>query len=262
MPPFRPRGSRIRSAPLRKSTQFFKLFYNGIDITDRYDSNMPCVNVNKLRINLHLLGAVLFFFKRSRNRQAPITEKQIAEKAHQIAMTGRDYGEVFSCTDTLKVWIPESIEQKLDEISNFLNTTKSDFIRQIIFVHLYGRYDFLGYVERNQHYFSDPDSNMNGVDFSLVSDDRDKGFAARFKAWRNPKNSESPPPPVPLPKKEKQIAATKIFLPARMKSDLIKQAENKYLPVSEYVRQVIIVHLLGQQNLFPILPKDMKEGFE
>lgn len=35
----------------------------------------------------------------------------------------------------------------LDEMTTFLDTSISDYVRQILFIHLYGRYDLLGLLE-------------------------------------------------------------------------------------------------------------------
>lgn len=186
----------------------------------------------------------MIFFKRSRNKQPPFQEKQLDERQYNISMSGRDFGDLFTCSAALKVWLPDSIELQLQEMSFFLNISVSDLIRQILFIHLYGRYDFLGYVERSLHHFKDPASVVDDVMFSLTDDD------------------EPPPTPVPEPPKEKQVAATKIFLPERMKQDLLAISEKRLVPVSEYCRSVIKSHLMGQYGDLPESPMKDEEGFE
>lgn len=170
-------------------------------------------------------------------------------------MSGRNFGDLFTCTEALKVWLPETVESQLGEVSCFLNISISDLIRQILFIHLYGRYDFLGYVERSLHHFKDPQTVVSKAMFSLLDDD-----VPDNECSLPGKKQESEPAPEPL--KEKQIAATKVFLPERMKNDLLALAAKKIQPVSEYCRQVIITHLHGHQGTFSETPAGVYEGIE
>jgi hypothetical protein len=58
------------------------------------------------------------------------------------------------------------------------------------------------------------------------------------------------------------VAATKIFLPERMKQDLLAISEKRLVPVSEYCRSVIKSHLMGQYGDLPESPIKEEEGFE
>jgi hypothetical protein len=178
------------------------------------------------------------FFKRSRNKSTPINEKQIELSEYNVSINEDQYTDLFECTATLKIWLPESIENQLSEISYFLDVSVSDFIRQIIFVHLYGRYAFLGCVEREIHHF-DEKAFMPKVCYAKSVSPQSTGQTT----------------------KEKLVSATKIYLPQRMKDDLLSFAETKYQPVSEYCRQLIITHLHGQKGVFPEKPSGLDEGF-
>jgi len=179
------------------------------------------------------------FFKRTRNKQSPINEKQIESRKYHISVCDEQYADLFECTTTLKVWLPETVENQLSELSCFLDVSVSDFIRQIIFVHLYGRYAFLGCIEREVHIF-DERAFMPKVCYSMPS------YPGREK-------QKAP---------DKMVCATKIYLPKRMKDDLLIQAAKKYQPVSEYCRQIIILHLHGLQTTYPDPPEGLDEGFE
>jgi len=201
----------------------------------------------------------MIFFRRSRHKLSPSAEKRTAEQEHTIAMTGRhDYQQLFRCDAALKIWLPPSIDKMLCEISRFQNTTVADFIRQVLFVHLYGRYDFLGYVERNLHYFYDPGAVLDAVEYSLTTDD-DCHSTGRFSFFGKKKQSPPPPPP---PSQEKREAALRIPIPSKMKNDLVTMAEQDYLPVSELARRIISIHLLGYQATFEALPAGIQEGVE
>jgi hypothetical protein len=205
----------------------------------------------------------MIFFKRSRNKLPPVQESRLEAKQYTITMSGRNLRDLFNCTAALKVWLPESVETQLNEVSLFLNVSVSDLIRQILFIHLYGRYDFLGYVERSLHYFKDPQSVVNDVMFSLADDAPPKKKRSLFGKKQEPVPAPAPKPvPAPEPPKEKQVAATKIFLPERMKQDLLAMSEKRLIPVSEYCRLVLKSHLMGQYGSLPESPIKDEEGFE
>jgi len=204
----------------------------------------------------------MIFFKRSRNTSTPITEKRIAQKQYLISMTGRhDYEQLFRCDAAIKVWFPSSTARMLREISQFQNITVADFIRQVLFINQYGRYDFLGYVERDLHNFCDPDEVMDTALFSLATDDDNgKGLLSGF--LKKAESSNKNPPKKTSPPQEVKDVSLRIPIPAKMKNDLVAMAEKDYLPVSEFVRRVITVHLLGQQAAFESPPAGMQEGVE
>lgn len=148
-----------------------------------------------------------FFFRKKDNTDE-------AKPREWIKLSGRPYNE-YECRDVaIKIWLPEVVEGKIDEVCNCIDTTKSDFIRQILFVHLYGRADFLALVQMQHSSLYDQDS---GVRFKKVPSDT--------------------PPPI--------IVGLKIWVPSKLKSDLDKLAISKKMSLSSYAREIITTHLFG-----------------
>ena len=113
-------------------------------------------------------------------------------------------------------------------------------IRQILFQHLYGRYDLIGLVERQKY---DPVKPYSASRFSI-----------------SPSASSSIPTPTP-----KKVAGVKVFIPERMRNDLDVLAAGKYQTISEYVRLVILNHLFGvlhSSGIKSVAPGDFGEGVE
>lgn len=151
-----------------------------------------------------------FFFRRKENTKD--------EKSREwIRLSGRPYNDYIHSDASLKIWLPEAIESKLDEVGAYIDTTKSDFIRQILFVHLYGRTDFLALIQM-QHPSLVPSAAAAGISFSTVT-------------------SVSSPP--------KNDVGMKIWLPAQMKADLDRLAIKHGMSMSSYAREVITTHLVG-----------------
>jgi hypothetical protein len=177
------------------------------------------------------------FFFRKKDESRPIDAARRQRDGFVISMAG-DYSDMEKNTATLKVWLPESTERHLEELATYLDTSVSDFIRQILFQHLYGRYDLIGLVERQKRNPDEPDVPFEGAKFSL---------APTFEPSNN------------------KVAGVKIFIPSRMRIDLEKLSRDKYLTISEYVRLVIMNHLYGTLNSAAIsftVPQLADEGFE
>lgn len=191
----------------------------------------------------------MWFFRRSKDKPTPVEERKQSSRPFKISMTERDYGEMFHCDVAMKVWLPESIELQLSEITDFLDIPVSDFVRQILFQHLYGRYDLLGHVERKLFTFDDPDHVQSRVRFALARIEVDE-------VPPEPMNAAAKTPPEP------KIAALRVNIPQRMKTDLLHLAGKKHLTISHYARNVIVAHLLGHQDTIPSAPPDVDEGIQ
>jgi len=179
------------------------------------------------------------FFFRSKDNARPTETARQQKATYKVSMTGSNYSEMRRNDVTLKVWLPESVEQQLGELTSYLNTSLSDLIRQILFQHLYGRYDLIGLVERQK--FNPEEIPYDGIRFSIA-----------------PSAPGTPPPPPP-----KKVAGVKVFIPERMRKDLDTLAGTKYQTISEYVRLVILNHLFGALQTAGILPapaSDIAEG--
>lgn len=155
------------------------------------------------------------FFFRKKDQARP---KQPPRDCYSIELSGRDYQQMTESKAALKLWLPESVEQKIDQMCNFVNTSASDLIRQILFIHLYGRYDLFGLMERQIGTFNLGQPPM----FSQTADNLHQPAIV-----------------------EKSNADVKVWLPVRMKEDLDKLALQNKMSMSHYAREVITTHLFG-----------------
>jgi predicted DNA-binding protein len=182
-----------------------------------------------------------FFRKKDEPRPVEAAKKQRAE--YKVNMTGSNYSEMRQNDSTLKVWLPEAVEMHLDELTTYLQTSVSDLLRQILFQHLYGRYDLIGLVERQKF---NPEEPYPGIRFSC--------------APCPPGTLSTSPPPAP-----KKAVGVKVFIPERMRKDLDNLAGSKHKTISEYVREVLFNHLYGafhSKGLQTTPPSNADEGIE
>jgi hypothetical protein len=156
-----------------------------------------------------------FFFRKKDDSRAAIPRQE-----HVITMTNRDFSELDDDKAALKFWIPESVEIIMDELSSKFDTSASDSYRQMLFVHLYGRYDLTGLLERQDHRFALNEEPFYSIDFTALANT------------------------VPTPE-EKSIADVKVWVPLKMKDDLQLLANRKGMKLSQYVRSVVMDQLLG-----------------
>lgn len=138
---------------------------------------------------------------------------------HNIALTGRDFYWLGENDAFLKVRLSEDQEQMVDEICSFLDISASDFIRQVLFIHLYGRYDLLGLLERQ---------------LPALQEGRSVIISA---------------PPEETPGRPLNKADIKVWLPRVMKNDLTFLAKKEGMTLSKYTRTVIVTHLTGHPAL-------------
>lgn len=171
-----------------------------------------------------------FFFRKKDERKtyefAPRTE---------ISLSGRAYNRFQDRDCAIKIWVPESAKTKIDEICSYLDTSASDFIRQVLFVHIYGRTDFLGLTQMRHP--SIVDSHIStGIRFSTPPSD---GLPFTMQQ--------------PVAPKQKIDSSFKVWVPAKFSSDLGTLAIRHGETISSYVRKVFLTHLFGTLPFNPTL---------
>lgn len=160
------------------------------------------------------------------NRKRDIRTSAADTPDPQIIMSGRPYNRDYAERDTgLTLWLKPSLVQKIDQGCAYLDISRSDFLRQILFIHLYGRIDFLGLLQfRNQIAMNDTDVVRS------ASPTVDSGVKTVKKKDKGP---------------EQNTASVKIWVPAQLKTDLEELASINSEPMSSYARKVITSHLIG-----------------
>lgn len=186
----------------------------------------------------------LKFFGR---RKDSIYPSEANSETYKIKLSERNYDELAICDVALKFWLPEFIEQKINEMCTFQDTSASDIIRQILFIHLYGRYDLFGLIERQNTTF-----RLNSISSKLH--------------YCEANSSKDNKPPKIRPEAQvidKNIADVKVWIPSKMKDDIKSLADQHGKKPSAYVREAIITHLMGNVSIQATLnpPSDEEVNF-
>lgn len=166
-----------------------------------------------------------FFFRKKDERKSDEGRPLL-----QINMSGRPYNSYSERDVAIKLWLPESIKDRLNEVCTYIDTSISDFLRQVLFIHLYGRVDFLGLLQ-SKH----PTALNSHIDTGIVPDITPQ-VELEIKAVKKKPSKTEP---------EKSTSSVKIWIPTKMKTDLDQLAIKNKSSLSEYSRYVIITHLLG-----------------
>jgi len=172
--------------------------------------------------------------RRGRPNQHELDGAQEDLPVRHITMTDRDYADLLETGDiAIKFWLPDLVGIMLNQSCKFANTTRSDFIRQNLFIYLYGRYDLMGLLEQRNHYYRlDPPSRI------------------MFSKSAAPKNDTvSEPEPDIMQDLGKNTEDLKVWIPVRMKEDIQKLADKASISLSEMIWEIIISTLFGHTYL-------------
>lgn len=138
--------------------------------------------------------------------------------------TGLNFSAFEENGETLKVWLPESVDSMLDAIALANDSFQSEIVRSILFVHVYGLADFEAMRTQKKGWFTPPPRlSAAGQDVSI-----------RFSRSPNP-----------FPELGKNIVAMKLWLPRQLLKDVATLAAQGGQKTSPYVRQTLIRSLLG-----------------
>jgi len=147
-------------------------------------------------------------------------------------MTDRDYSSLLERGDVaIKFWLPEILGDVLNQECSYASASRSDLIRQYLFMYLYGRHDLWGLLElKDDHYkLNQP------ILFSKSAPPKD--------------DTVSEPEPDLMQDLGKNIEDLKVWIPRKMKEDIQTLADKASISLSEMIREIILSMLFGHTYL-------------
>ncbi len=157
--------------------------------------------------------------KRSVRKKEPLELRQVIER--------EDIEKLHDNDDQLRFWLPEECKLALDEVLQCNHSTGARYLRELFVVYLYGEHE-LQRMRRHStglYYTPPPVSDAGGNESSI-----------RYSRVATVDT---------VPGLGKNIIPVKLFLPNKIKIDLQKLAEKAGIPLSTFVREILISHLLG-----------------
>ena len=137
-----------------------------------------------------------------------------------------DLSELKRNNAPLKFWIPEPVENALNEICKRNEVSLSKMLREFLLVHCYGLYAY--------HVMKDIMPEIGEEDSRVM-------FSKKYDPKRTPTYW--------VTELGKNIAPIKVWIPQRLKNDLSILATHVDLTLSNYVREIVISRLLGHGML-------------
>ena len=160
------------------------------------------------------------------NRKRDVRVADESRPLLQINMSGkRAYGQFVERDAAITICFPRATKDRIDEVCTFMDTSVSDFLRQVLFIHLYGRVDFLGLLQTKH------DAALNSYIDTAIVPDTSPQVEREVKAAK------------PAPKSA--TSYVKVWIPKVMKDDLEKLTARNYSSLSSYCETVISSHLFG-----------------
>lgn len=136
---------------------------------------------------------------------------------------------------SMKVWLPEEIEQMVDHLARHFQSANSDVVRNLLICHLVGR---LGYDQAVKSNAWRP--VRRGRDFEVPSFSR----SSAAEGVLSPRSDPAPRTAF-IAAHGKSTEAFRFWLPQPMKSLLSELAVAQELRLSEYTRRVVAAALIG-----------------
>lgn len=135
----------------------------------------------------------------------------------------RGIKNLYANNTEMRIWIPESLNVAMKEATEFLNVPLAKHLREFLVIYLYGSHELLCMKEGKTGIFhpAPPEPRGSGVMFSR----------ARVVDY--------------IPGLGKNIVPLKLFLHEKMKADLQELADKAELPLSQFVREILVSHFLG-----------------
>lgn len=140
--------------------------------------------------------------------------------------------------ESLRIWMPENLEEKIELLSEQHEQTKSDIIRNTLLLSVYGRI-------RYEQWTSDGDWRPKRKSSKLEQKAYSEG-EIKFSRPR-PRSNKTDEQPVTFGKRTEFIQAhgksrdgTRVFLPSQLKQQLQSLADGTRTPLSEYCRRSLV----------------------
>ena len=130
----------------------------------------------------------------------------------------------------MKFWLPEPAEQALVELSKLQGDSMSEVLREFLTAHCYGIYAMQLLRMRKPEPVLD-----SGIRFSPARAYGDETKVRKVTYW--------------VPELGKNVAPVKIWIAKRLRDDLQALAEHTKIPLSQYVREIVVSRLLGHGML-------------
>jgi len=157
----------------------------------------------------------------------PIAQRPLILSHSELVSGMGDFSDLASEEIALKFWLPESVEQALEDLAQHYQVSVSMMVRVLLADYVYGRYA-LAYMRENQL----------GI--------YEHRHPALFSRRGLPPGARHV---YKVPELGKNIAPIKVWIAKRLKDDLTILADHADVLLSRFVREVVVGAVLGRGTL-------------
>lgn len=150
-----------------------------------------------------------------------------------------DFEDLTQHDTAQKIWLPEPAAEAMKELAARNGDSMSEALRQMLAQHCYGVYAFVVMNEKIPGLFKE---TVSSAMFSRAREE--EGGKKRVSTYW-------------VPELGKNVSPIKLWIPARMRRDLQTLADHVGIPLSQYLREIVISRLLGHGTL-PKRPEMLK----
>lgn len=136
----------------------------------------------------------------------------------------------------VKLWLPEPAALALEDFSKVQGISRSEMLRHFFAAYCYGVY----VVELLRGQFPEVFRDQEPVRFSLARHEPPPGKKRQVTYW--------------VPELGKNVAPIKLWIATRLRNDLQALADHAHLPLSQYLREIVVSRLLGH-GMLPMRPE-------
>lgn len=143
----------------------------------------------------------------------------------------RGLEDLYGNYDELRVWFPAPLKVALTEVAERQNSSMSIYLREYFVIYLYGMHELLCMRENKTGIFHPPPPPRPPS--PEVQSDRSGPLFSRAPAVDY------------IPGLGKNIIPFKLHIHSKIKADLATLAEKADVPLSQFVREILVSHFLG-----------------
>lgn len=175
------------------------------------------------------------FFRRKHSQAASTATRRRPLSFAQILDGMGDFSDLAQHDTAQKLWLPEPAAEAMKELAARNGDSMSEALRQMLAQHCYGVYAFVVMNEQIPGLFKESDSAPMYSIRAMRPHEEEGGKKRVSTYW--------------VPELGKNIAPIKLWIPARMRRDLQALADHVGIPLSQYLREIVISRLLGHGTL-------------
>lgn len=165
----------------------------------------------------------------------------------------------------LRVWMPTTADIALNDMAVVSDMTASDYLRQCFASYLYGVYELERMRKHHTGVFYDVKKHPD--DLAAIEAELERELAkidAQAQSKSPIQRTDNPPMfsrarrEETIPDLGKNIVPLKLRLATKLKDDLQSLADRAGMPLSRFVREILVSHLLGHTvwpQRFPMIEK-------